>query len=114
MHAKKLLNYLKMYRKRSGLTQIELAFLSECRDKSAIYLYEKSQRFPKIRILLAYEAIFGISTGQLFAGIFEEVQDETKERAKLLLEQLRKQSPDRAIERKMEFLRTIITDNRVS
>ena len=84
MRANKLPNYLKTYRKRSGLTQGELAYLLGCQYSSKISRYERSSRLPNPETLFGYEAIFGTSIGRLYAGVYEEVAERTKERAKVL------------------------------
>jgi hypothetical protein len=48
-----------------------------CRD-------EKFTREPSLRSALAYEAIYGKPVRELFAGLYQEVEQEVAERAKLL------------------------------
>ena len=48
-----------------------------CRD-------EKFTREPSLRSALAYEAIYGRPVRELFAGLYQEVEQEVAERAKLL------------------------------
>lgn len=69
MPTRPLENYLRMYRKRSGLTQREVAFLLGCENGAQVSRYEKRRRVPPLQTALAYEAIFGIPVAELFAGI---------------------------------------------
>src|SRR5438094_361491 len=67
----KLENYLRTYRKRSGLTQRDVAFLVGCRNGAQVSRYEKRRRLPPLRTALAFEAAFGIPVSVLFAGLRE-------------------------------------------
>ena len=48
-----------------------------CRD-------EKFTREPSLRSALAYEAIYGRPVRELFAGLYEQIEQEVAERAKIL------------------------------
>ena len=71
MATHKLENYLRMYRKRSGLTQREVAFLLGCRNGAQVSRYEKRRRVPPLAMALACEAAFGVPVSELFAGMRE-------------------------------------------
>src|SRR5947208_10163448 len=71
MATHKLENYLRTYRKRSGLTQREVAFLVGCRNGAQVSRYEKRRRLPPLRTALALEAAFGVPVSELFAGLRE-------------------------------------------
>jgi DNA-binding XRE family transcriptional regulator len=64
----KLRNYLRVYRKRCGFSQEELAYLVKLSDKSAWCNLERFHRQPSLRTALACEEVFGIPASQLFAG----------------------------------------------
>jgi transcriptional regulator with XRE-family HTH domain len=80
-------NYLLTNRKRSALSQEEAAFLvgvrgpgraiKVCRDES-------SARIPTLETALAYEAIYGKPIRELFAGLYEQVEQEVAERARIM------------------------------
>src|SRR2546427_9119495 len=69
MSTHKLENYLRAYRKRSGLTQREVGFLLGCKNGAQVSRYEKRRRVPPLRMALACEAVFGVSVAELFAGM---------------------------------------------
>ncbi len=71
-HAK-LENYLKSYKKRSGLTQREVAFLLGCDNGAQVSRYEKRRRVPPLGTALACEAVFGVPVAMLFAGLSDRV-----------------------------------------
>ena len=51
----KLQNYLRTYRKRSGLSQDEVAFLLGCQTGAKVSRYEPFARKPSLETLFAYE-----------------------------------------------------------
>src|SRR3989442_15585518 len=71
MATHKLENYLRTYRKRSGLSQREVAFLVGCRNGAQVSRYEKRRRLPPLRTALTFEAAFGVPVSELFAGLRE-------------------------------------------
>jgi len=84
MATQRLENYLRTHRKRSGLTQREIAFLLGWKTAGSLGRYEKRRRLPPLKTALACEEIFGISVGELFAGMRQEVgKDISKRRVQL-------------------------------
>lgn len=80
-------NYLRTNRKRLELSQEEVAFLlgGTGENKCSKVSHEESfDREPRLRAALAYELIYGQPVRELFAGLYEEVQQEMAERAKIL------------------------------
>jgi transcriptional regulator with XRE-family HTH domain len=73
-------NYLRSYRKRSGLTQSEVGFLLGRKNGALISRYEKRRRLPPLQIALALEALLGIPVSTLFAGMHEAANDDVRER----------------------------------
>ena len=75
----KLENYLRTYRKRSGLSQDEVAFLLGCQNGTKVSRYERFARKPSLETLFAYEVVFGASARELFAGAYQKVEKKTLE-----------------------------------
>lgn len=50
--------------------------------------YERPVRLPSLETAFAYEALFGIPARELFAGVYEKVEGETRRRAQQLVKQL--------------------------
>src|ERR1700686_573143 len=90
--ASKLPNYLKTHRKRSGLSQEEVAFLLGNDNGEKVCRHERFAREPSLRSALAYLIIFQGQAEELFAGIHEEVKREVTARARKLARR-RKESP---------------------
>ena len=82
-----LSNYLLTHRKRLSLSQEEAGFLlgmkgmnkgvKVCRD-------EALTREPSLQTALAYEVIYGKPVRELFAGLYEQIEQEVVGRAKIL------------------------------
>lgn len=107
MHIGKLPNYLKMYRKRSGLTQRELAFLLGCDTGSKVSRYERQSRVPNLRTLLGYHVVFDVNLRQLYTGTFHATVEETRERARALLARLVSEPLTQHSLSKIEFLKLL-------
>jgi len=87
MSSLQLSNYLRTNRNRLALWQEEVAFLLGFKgeDKGAkVCRDEKFTREPSLRSALAYEAIYGRPVRELFAGMYEQIEQEVAERAKIL------------------------------
>jgi transcriptional regulator with XRE-family HTH domain len=80
MDSSSLNNYLRTYRKRSGLTQGEVAFLLGCKDAGLVSRYERRHRLPTLRMALACASILRVPLEKLFAGIQREVDREASDR----------------------------------
>src|SRR5262249_48448934 len=102
--AKRLHNYLRTHRKRSSLTQAEVAFLLGCRHKTKVSDYEQRTRRPALETALAYAVVFGIPVCELFAGMFDEVGVVTRQRARVLARKLSTASRTPLNARKLELL----------
>lgn len=84
MTSHRLQNYLRTYRRKSGLTQREVAFLLGRKNGAQLSRYEKQRRLPPLRTALAFEAIYKIPLAELFAGLRESVGHDTAERIAVL------------------------------
>ena len=110
MAAQKLQNYLRTYRKRSGLAQHEVSFLLGCQYGGFVSRYEKRKRLPTLTTALACEAVFGVPVAELFAGLREGVGKKIRKRLLGLRSKLQEQSAGgrksqvRHTARKLEWL----------
>jgi len=73
MATQRLQNYLRTFRKQSGLTQNEVGFLLGSQNGGQVSRYEKRHRLPPLETALACEEIFGVPVSELFAGIRQQV-----------------------------------------
>ncbi len=100
-------NYLRMYRKRAGFSQAEIAFLLGTKSAAKVSRYEHGRRQPSLRTLLACEVVLGAPARELFAGEFRSIENMTKRRAILLVKKLSAQKPDTRTQRKIRLLQAI-------
>jgi transcriptional regulator with XRE-family HTH domain len=84
MASQPLSNHLLTYRKRSALSQEEVAYLLGAQSGAKVCRYERFFREPGLQTALAYEAIFDRPISELFPGLFEKIEREVKERARKL------------------------------
>lgn len=85
-------NYLRVYRKRSSLTQADIAFLMKLPDYSNISRYEKGQREPSIEFLLVYHLLFNTSVESFFEPQSGIMLPGLQKQIELLLNNLRSQN----------------------
>ena len=103
----KLENYLRTYRKRSALSQDEVAFLLGCQNGTKVSRYERFARKPSLETLFAYEVVFGVPARELFAGAYQKVEKKILNRTQLLTRKLNRATPDRMATRKLQILKAI-------
>jgi transcriptional regulator with XRE-family HTH domain len=106
--SKKLENYLRAHRKRSGLSQDEVAFLLGSRSGTKVSRYESFARTPGLRTALALAVIFRASAREIFAGLFEEEAQRAASQARLLSARLSEDNASRKTTRKLITLKASI------
>ena len=108
MQNDKLDNYLRTYRKKLGLTQREVAFLLGCHSGAKVSRYERSGRVPDLKTIFAYEAIFQKPARELFAGIYDRAERETRRKVRQLVSRLKKRQESPVLARKIAGLRAVV------
>lgn len=100
-------SYLKAYRRKSALSQDEVAFLLGTVSGTRVSRYERRARRPLLETAFAYEVIFRTPVKELFAGIYQKVETETIARAQLLSERLAEATPKSLMSRKQVTLQLL-------
>jgi transcriptional regulator with XRE-family HTH domain len=108
----KLDNYLRTYRRRAAISQDEMAFLLGAHDGTKVSRYEHFARTPGLETALAYEAIFGIPTRELFAGVYQRAERNAHRRARLLQKRIGPLASERIA--KLKILGEVATDRNES
>jgi transcriptional regulator with XRE-family HTH domain len=93
MATRRLLNYLRTYRKHSGLSQSDISFLIRLKDKSELSRYERGGRQPSLRTALACQEVFGRPVSELFAGLHDSVTRDARGQMMKLKTRLQKKAP---------------------
>ncbi len=79
---------LKSHRKRSGLTQEDVAILIGAQSASQVSRHESGEREPDLRTAMAYRIIVDAPLGHLLPKLFREIAKEVDARATHLAGQL--------------------------
>jgi len=95
MTSHKLANYLRAYRKRSGLSQSEVAYLLGCKNGNQVSRYERRTHMPPLRTALAFQAALGTPLSELYAGTYESVTKQVAVRGQSLAVQIQTRSVKR-------------------
>lgn len=101
-------SYLRTHRKRSGLTQRELALLLGCQSEAKVSRYERLIRKPCLETAFACQVVFGATPHQLFPGMYASVEQIVTTRARLLAQTLSGHELTPLIDHKICVLRAII------
>src|SRR5260370_42163208 len=84
MTSDKIANYLRAYRKRSGLSQSEVAYLLGCKNGNQVSRYERRRCMPPLRTALAYQAALDTPLSELYAGTYESIAKQVTVRGQSL------------------------------
>jgi transcriptional regulator with XRE-family HTH domain len=104
----RLQNYLRTYRRRAGFSQDEVAYLLGAASGTKTSRYERFRRTPSLETALACEALFGVPVRELFAGVYQKVERETRMRARRLRGKLAAAGTTPAVARKLERLGSLL------
>ena len=110
MGKKRLPSYLRTQRKRSGLTQKELAFLVGAKSGAQLSRFERLRRLPPTETLIAFMIIFKKSPAELIPSVYDRILKLIHVRATELHEEL--QGDQRQITKaKLDSLETALTES---
>jgi transcriptional regulator with XRE-family HTH domain len=101
-------SYLRTFRRRSGLSQTEVAFLLGVRGHAKMSRYERLSRRPTLQAAIGLQVIFGLATKDILPQVFVAAEQKVIERAHALSRQLERETDTAQTRRKLEFLATII------
>lgn len=104
---KKHKSLLRTHRKRSGLSQKELANLLGYRNAAVVSRLERGQCPPRLWQFLALEVIFGKALAELFPPLFVNVEDDVMRRAYKLHQSLNTKALSKKIQAKLVMLNDI-------
>ena len=102
------INFLRLYRKRTPLTQGDVAFLLGLSDESNISRYEKGQREPGLDFLISYHLLFNTSIESFFEYKSRERCDELMEKIKNLIVALNNETTSSKNTERIRFLESVI------
>jgi hypothetical protein len=107
--AKKILNHLRVYRRRSAFSQKELAFLLGYRSGSAVPRFERQQRRITLGVAAGYQLLFGAELKKTFPALYERVEEGLSWRMHVLHERLSKSVQSKNTTAKLRVLEDALT-----
>lgn len=110
MSHKPLATYLRMYRRRTGFSQDDVAFLLGTMSGTAVSRHEKGARMPILKTALAYEIVLGVSIRELYEGAFFDMQLRVQTRARGLYRSLERRPKTSVGDRKIALLKRILAE----
>jgi DNA-binding XRE family transcriptional regulator len=93
MKSQPLGNYLRVHRRKIGLSQRELGLLLGYRNAWQVSRHERSKSAPPLLTALAYEAVFQVPVSAIFAGMNVPVLAVVEKELKTLEERLKAATP---------------------
>lgn len=102
--------YLRMYRKRTGFTHDEIAFLCGAMSGSSIARHESGERLPVLRTALMYEFILQATVRELYEGVFHDARGAVRARAKGLCASLERKPKSAERDHKIGILRALLDE----
>lgn len=102
-----LSNYLRTFRKRTGLSQADVAYLFGRERGSKISRYERGDRMPQLTTAIGLEIIYGTSLRKLFGGHYEAVERDIAKRARYMLRRYARVNRDQRLTHKLASLSVI-------
>jgi transcriptional regulator with XRE-family HTH domain len=103
----RLKTYLRPLRRRFGFTQREVAFLIGAKAATTVGRIEGMERPPSLLRMFACAIIFDAVPADLFPGIFSEVRESVRLRARELYEELQG-NPSQTTRAKLDFLEDVL------
>ena len=104
MPTSRLPNYIRTYRKRTCLTQKEVAYILGSRSSASVSRHERFKQTPDLQTLLAYEMLFRTPVRNLFSSTHEEIAQKLKQRIRLLIRMLTRKGKSKRTSKKIETL----------
>jgi len=95
MAFQKLDNYLRACRKKSGLSQAQIAYLVGCKSRAQISAYERRNSVPPLPMVLALQVALDVPVSELYAGKYDSISKEVRGRAERLAIELQVKKPNR-------------------
>ena len=102
-----LTTYLRMYRRRTGLVQDDVAYLLGVVTGATVSRHESADRIPLLETALAYEVILGVTASDLYEGELRRVEKGIRLRARGLRLMLERRSKSPEVIRRIAYVRLI-------
>lgn len=85
-------SYIRTHRRKSGLTQHELATILGYKRDAQVCRHERADVTPTFLIALGYEILFRVPLAELFPGVYETVERAIEQRVAQMEEAFQQES----------------------
>ena len=102
------INHLVICRKRTSLTQGDMAYLMGFTEQSNVSRSEKGEKIPSLEMILIYSIVLNVSVKQLFHGYRLVLLKNTREKMTSLIEELSNQKSSKRIRKRILYLTKIL------
>ena len=102
-------NDLRVARKRSHLTQTDLAFILNLYDYNTVGKWEKGLHRPVLESLLSYHIVFEMPIDSFFAEQKKAIFETLSKRIPLRINQLNSENPDHQQKLRIAFLESVLS-----
>lgn len=100
--------YLRTHRKKSGLTQRELASILGYLSEGQVSRHERGDNIPPLPVAVGYEIVFGVPVSEIFRGVRASVGPAIEARLVGMEQNLKRKSAKgrdaNAVARKLEWI----------
>ncbi|MEQ1854887.1 MAG: helix-turn-helix transcriptional regulator, partial [Longimicrobiales bacterium] len=111
MTHKPLRTYLRTFRRRTCLSQDEVAFLLGSMCGTSVSRHERGTRIPLLETVLGYAFILGAEVPALYKGVSRDVQLVVRNRARGLCRNLERQPQGARRDRKIAVLKELLAES---
>jgi transcriptional regulator with XRE-family HTH domain len=105
-----LTTYLRTYRRRSGFSQDEIAFLLGGMTGATVSRHENGERIPLLANAMMYEIVFGVPMREIYPTIYVAVQGIVFERARGMRNSIRKEPASAHKDHRLAVLGRLLED----
>jgi hypothetical protein len=77
---RRLPNYVRIHRRRVGLSQLDLSRILGYQDEFPISKHERFHSTPPLATALGYEIVFRVPVSEIFAGLKDQVEEDIEQR----------------------------------
>lgn len=97
-------NFLRIARKRTQLTQLDIASILKISDFANVSRWEQGHKTPNVEVLLGYHLVFGVPIESLFERQKHEIRKVLVPRIRDRIEYLRTLNPDPKVQNRTTYL----------
>ena len=101
-------NFLRLVRKRTQLTQVDIAAILRISDYANVSRWEQGQKTPNVEVLLVYHLLFNVPVESLFERQKEQLKPIILPRIRERISELRALPPDPKVEGRIRYLESVL------